>query len=88
VPLALAPWVLFGAALLDVVLGVAMWFKRLRLPVYRVQMAVIVFYTLVISVFLPEYWARPYGPVIKNLPLLGLIYALLRLEQTHRRLRR
>ncbi len=57
-----------------------MWLPRWRASVYRVQLALIMFYTVIISFWLPEYWAHPYGPVLKNLPMLALISALLRLE--------
>lgn len=80
VPHALAPLALYGAAALDAALGVLMWWPRWRVPVYRAQLALIVLYTLVITVWLPAYWAHPYGPLLKNLPMLALIYALLRLE--------
>jgi len=80
VPPAVAPCALYGAAALDAVLGLAMWKRRWRRAVYRVQISVILFYTAVISAWLPGYWTHPYGPVLKNLPMLALIYLLLRLE--------
>lgn len=80
VPAALAPAALYGAAALDAVLGVSMWWPRWRAWSYRAQIALIVFYTVIISLWLPEFWAHPYGPLLKNLPMLALIYALLRLE--------
>lgn len=79
-PAIVAPLALYGAAALDALLGLAMWLPRGRAAVYRVQLALIGFYTAIISLWLPEYWAHPYGPVLKNLPMLALIYALLRLE--------
>lgn len=79
-PTALAPLALYGASALDAALGLAMWMRRWRAVVYRLQLTLILFYTLVITVALPEFWAHPYGPVLKNVPLLALIYALLRLE--------
>jgi uncharacterized protein YbjT (DUF2867 family) len=72
---------LYGAALLDLALGVltlaapASW----RRPVWAAQLLLIAGYTLLISVFLPEYWLHPYGPISKNLPVLaaiGLLWAL------------
>ncbi len=87
VPDFLAPAALYGAAALDGVLGLGIWLPRWRRAMYLAQMALIAFYTVVISVWLPEFWAHPYGPVLKNLPILALIYALLRLEDRdgHRR---
>jgi hypothetical protein len=48
---------------------------------WRLQIAVVIFYTLVISWYLPEYWAHPYGPVLKNVPILVLLIMLLRFEE-------
>ena len=41
-------------------------------------------YTLIITVFLPEQWLHPYGPVVKNLPLLAAIVLLQQLERPRR----
>ena len=37
------------------------------------QLLLIAGYTLLISLFLPEYWLHPYGPISKNLPLMAAI---------------
>lgn len=74
---------LYGAAGLDALLGGATLFARRRRWVYRAQLALIVFYTAIISLYLPEYWAHPYGPVLKNLPLLAMILALHELDDAH-----
>ena len=64
---------LYGAAALDVVLGVMLLFPAWRRLSYTAQLLLITFYTLVITWCLPEYWAHPYGPILKNLPLLAAI---------------
>jgi uncharacterized protein YbjT (DUF2867 family) len=74
---------LYGAAGLDALLGGATLFARRRRWIYRAQLALIAFYTLVITLYLPEYWAHPYGPVLKNLPLLAMILALHELDDAH-----
>jgi uncharacterized protein YbjT (DUF2867 family) len=74
---------LYGAAGLDAALGAATLFARRRRWVYRAQLALIAFYTVVISLYLPEYWAHPYGPVLKNLPLLAMILALHELDDAY-----
>lgn len=77
----LATFALYGAAVLDLVLGVltlaapAHWRRR----VWLAQLALIAGYTVLITFFLPEYWLHPYGPISKNLPILaaiGLLWAL------------
>jgi hypothetical protein len=78
---ALAPIFLYGAAVLDLALGIAVLVMRRRIGLWRVQMALIVVYTLIITVALPELWLHPFGPVLKNVPLFAAILALHELER-------
>lgn len=77
----LAAAALYGAGALDLALGLTVFVRRHRLWVWRLQLAVIIAYTLLISVALPEFWLHPFGPVLKNLPLLAAIFALHELER-------
>ena len=83
----LATIALYGAALLDLVLGALTLAApaRWRRPVWMAQLALIAGYTVLITLFLPEYWLHPYGPISKNVPLLGLIGLLWALEPPGRR---
>jgi hypothetical protein len=72
--------VYFGAAI-DVVLGLATLFMRQRSLLWLAQIAVIVAYTIIISIWLPEFWLHPFGPVVKNLPLLIAIYLMYEFER-------
>ncbi|MGV3570223.1 MAG: SDR family oxidoreductase [Ramlibacter sp.] len=80
---ALATVALYGAALLDLALGVltlaapARWRRRLWLA----QLALMGGYTVLITLFLPEQWLHPYGPISKNLPLAAAIALLWALER-------
>jgi len=47
--------------------------RRQRVTVLFVD---IVGYTAIISLRLPEYWLHPYGPVLKNLPMLAVLWLL------------
>ncbi len=78
---ALASAMLYGAALLDVALGVATLVLRRRRGLWRAQIALIVGYTAIITVALPEQWLHPFGPVVKNLPVLAAIIVLYALEK-------
>jgi hypothetical protein len=80
---ALATLALYGAAALDLVLGVLTLAApvRWRRPVWLAQAALIAGYTLLITLFLPGYWLHPYGPISKNIPLLALIGLLWSLER-------
>jgi uncharacterized protein YbjT (DUF2867 family) len=74
----LAQWALYGAAVLDLAFGVATLALRRRRALYLLQIATILGYTLIISVALPAFWLHPFGPILKNLPmlvLLGVLYA-------------
>ncbi len=75
VPASLAPLMLYGAAGLDLALGVATLIMRQRW-LWLAQIALILIYTLIITVRLPEFWLHPYGPLLKNLPMLAALYFL------------
>jgi uncharacterized membrane protein YphA (DoxX/SURF4 family) len=79
VPPSLQPLFLFGAATLDITLGLAtlLWPRRL---LWLGQIVLIVLYTTVISVALASLWLHPFGPVLKNLPMLALLLLLYYLE--------
>ena len=81
---------LYGAALLDLALGVfTLWlpapWRHLRRWVWLAQLALIAGYTTIITIFLPEYWLHPYGPISKNLPIMAAIGLLWWLEPAPRR---
>jgi uncharacterized protein YbjT (DUF2867 family) len=79
---ALATLALYGAAVLDLVLGLLTLAApaRWRRWVWLAQIALIGGYTVLITFFLPEYWLHPYGPISKNLPILAAIALLWSLE--------
>ena len=77
----LAPIVLYGAASLDIVFGLATLFLPQRRLLWLAQATLIIIYTIIITIFLPEFWLHPFGPLIKNLPILATIYLLYKLEQ-------
>jgi hypothetical protein len=85
VPVALQPLMLYGAAAFDLVLGVlTLWPLRRRRVLWLVQAGLILLYTAIITVRLPEYWLHPYGPVLKNLPILAALLLLAMLEPPKR----
>lgn len=77
---AFAPLLLYGAALLDFAFGIATLALSRRRLLWLAQMALIIGYTAIISIKLPEFWLHPYGPILKNLPMLVGIYMLYVLE--------
>ncbi|WP_183443288.1 SDR family oxidoreductase [Pseudoduganella violacea] len=83
VPAALAPLLLYGAAALDLLFGLACLAlpRRWRPRLWLAQAGLIVFYSLVILLRLPEFLFHPYGPLSKNLPILALLVLLYQLEK-------
>ena len=77
---AFATAALYGAALFDIALGFATLLKPRRL-LWKVQIALILAYTAIITVFLPELWLHPFGPVVKNLPMLAALVLLHELDE-------
>ena len=75
-----APPLLYGAAALDLALGIGTLALRRRHWLWRAQIALIIGYTAIISLRLPEFWLHPFGPVLKNLPLLAAIALLMTFE--------
>lgn len=63
---------LYAGAAADLVLGLAALLAPRRwLPwVWRTQLLVIVVYTALITLRIPHWWLHPFGPVLKNLPML------------------
>jgi uncharacterized protein YbjT (DUF2867 family) len=80
-PLALAA--LYGGAGADALLGLATVFARRRHGLYLLQILLILSYTAIISICLPEQWLHPFGPVLKNIPILAMIVALFYLDRDH-----
>lgn len=66
---------LYGAALLDIALGILTLIRPAPL-LWRAQAALIIAYSAIIAIFLPWYWLHPFGPVLKNLPILLVLWLL------------
>jgi uncharacterized protein YbjT (DUF2867 family) len=81
IPRPLAPLFLYSAAALDLALGMATLLMRRRRALWLAQMALILGYTALITARMPEFWLHPYGPLLKNLPMLAAIGLLYRLER-------
>jgi uncharacterized protein YbjT (DUF2867 family) len=77
---------LYAAAGLDLLLGLlTLWSPpRWRPWVWVAQLALVAGYTVLITVFLPEHWLHPYGPISKNLPIMAAIALLWALEPRRR----
>lgn len=80
VPASLSLLMLYGAAGLDIALGVAVLVAPGR-RLWLAQAVLIFFYTAVISWRLPEFWSHPYGPILKNIPMLTVLAMLYTFEE-------
>jgi hypothetical protein len=57
---------------------------RYRITVVgAMQVALIVLYSAIITVSLPELWIHPFGPVSKNMPLIVATLMMIVLERNH-----
>lgn len=70
-----AKGVLYGAALIDCAFGLATLLAPSRM-LWRLQFVLILGYTCIITLFLPHFWLHPFGPVLKNLPILAILVVL------------
>jgi nucleoside-diphosphate-sugar epimerase len=77
----LAPIALYGAAAMDIAFGFGTLFLRNRRLLWIAQITLIGVYMVAITLFLPEFWLHPFGPLIKNLPILAVILLLYELEK-------
>lgn len=71
---------LYGSAGLDILLGILTLASPSRI-LWQVQAALVVVYSVIIAFYLPQYWLHPFGPVLKNLPVLLLIWLLYEHEE-------
>ena len=79
-PAPVQPLLLYGAAALDLALGVLTFSRWRGRPLWLAQALLMLAYTAIISWKLPEFWLHPYGPVLKNLPMLAGLGLLAWLE--------
>lgn len=77
----LAPVFLYSAAAMDLAFGIAILTLSRRRWLWLAQMIAILFYTIIITWKLPEFWLHPYGPVLKNVPMLVAIWTLYEMEK-------
>ncbi len=71
------PIALYGSALMDFILGMAMFFYQPIRRVLWLQVGVIIAYTALITAVLPEYWLHPFGEISKNIPMLIALFILI-----------
>jgi len=70
---------LYGGAVADIVFGMLTLYARGKW-LWIIQALLTGIYTLIITVGLPEFWAHPFGPILKNLPIFLLLWLLYKNE--------
>jgi uncharacterized protein YbjT (DUF2867 family) len=74
------PILFYSASILDAVIGLAMLINyRIKL-ICLLQIVIIVFYTGVITIAMPQLWFEPFGPITKNIPFIVAVLILLAME--------
>lgn len=48
---------------------------------YKLQIILIASYSILLSFIAPEFWLHPFGPITKNIPILALIFILMKSEK-------
>ncbi|MES3024867.1 MAG: SDR family oxidoreductase [Pseudomonadota bacterium] len=81
VPTGLGPLMLYGAAALDLALGLGSVLLPRRRWLWLAQIGLIGFYTGFIAWKLPEFLLHPFGPLSKNLPMLAALWLLFSIEE-------
>lgn len=76
IPALLQPVFLYGASILDGAIGLSLLINYKTKINCIIQIILILLYTLIISFKLPYFWLDPFGPIVKNIPLLVSILIL------------
>ncbi|MCP0913232.1 SDR family oxidoreductase [Legionella sp. 27cVA30] len=72
---------LYSAVMLNALIGMALLLNYRTKLICLVQIVVILVYTLIITFRLPYFWLEPFGPVVKNIPILVSIAMLYFMEK-------
>jgi len=78
-----APVTLVGASLIDIAIGLALALRIRVRPVAAASLVVMVGYSAILALCIPSLWADPFGPLVKNLAVLGLALAVYATEADH-----
>lgn len=71
---------LYGAATLDLGLGVALLARWRPVAIGAVQLAAVAVFTLIAAGLPAEYWLHPFAPLLKNLPIAAATLVMMALE--------
>lgn len=75
------PLLLYGASAINLLIGLALLLNFKPRVNYILQFLIISCYTFIITWKLPQLWLEPFGPIVKNIPILTLILFLFCMER-------
>ena len=73
--------VLIGASLLDLAIAVLLFVRWRPRALALVQLGVVMAYTVALTLLAPGLWLEPFGPLVKNVPILAAILAHAAIER-------
>jgi len=68
---------IYLGSIIDIILGITLFYKKRRKPTLIVQLVMIFGYTILLSLFSPYLWLHPFGVLTKNVALILLSFYLL-----------
>lgn len=72
------------AAALDALIGVALWLNYQPRCTLKFSLQLMLLYSVLLTLFLPELWLHPFGPISKNIPLFAASFLLLHWQHNAR----
>lgn len=76
----LADWCINAGSFLDTFIGIWLLTAYKLKWCYKLQLAVILSYSILLTVIAPAFWLHPFGPLTKNIPILALLLLLHKAE--------
>jgi nucleoside-diphosphate-sugar epimerase len=70
----------YAGAAVDAYFGIASLLQRNTRYLWMAQIAVVVAYTVILTIAIPETWLHPFGPLVKNVPILVAILLVSRMS--------
>jgi hypothetical protein len=72
--------ILYGISLFEIVLAVATAIGYRTQLVGTIQLALVLAFTAILTVSMPEFWWHPFGPLSKNAALIAATAVMMALE--------
>ncbi|HLV28333.1 MAG TPA: SDR family oxidoreductase [Burkholderiaceae bacterium] len=81
VPSVFSSAVLYCAAAMDIALGLLVLSPWRGRWLWAFQALVVLGYTAILTLRLPDFWLHPFGPLVKNLPFLAVLWLLYEVDR-------